>query len=46
MLNKNTKTLCVEIFLQGFVGKFLDFITHFSEEVQPTEMWSLSASAT
>ena len=33
MLNKITKTLCLEIFLWGFVGEFLDFIKHFSEEV-------------
>lgn len=45
MLNRNTITLRVVIFLQRFVGEFLEYITHFSEEVQ-TEMWSLSGSAT
>lgn len=29
------------IFLQIFVGEFLEYIIHFSEEVQTTEMWSL-----
>lgn len=45
MLDKNTKTLCVETFLQEFVGEILDFITQFSEETEPTEMRSLSGSA-
>lgn len=45
MLNRNTIT-CVETFLQRFLGEFLEYITHFSEEVQTTEMWSLSGSAT
>lgn len=46
MLNRNTITVCVEIFLWRLVGEFLDYITHFSEEVETTEMWSLSGSAT
>lgn len=35
MLNRNTIKLCVGvvIFLQRFLGEFLEYITHFSEEV-------------
>lgn len=46
MLNRNTMASCVENFLQRFVGEFLEYITHFSEEVETTEMWSLSGSVT
>lgn len=46
MLHRNAVTFCVVIFLQRFVGEFLGLVTHFSEEVQTTEMWSLSRSPT
>lgn len=36
---------CVEIFLQWFVGEFLDFCRNLSEEVKPSDAWSLPGGA-